>query len=445
MDAILNKAGELKQALADFVFDAEGELAVALETFSAKQMLEAGDRDMNQKNLVVDRFIVEGRIGDRTPIDFFLEDRQDLSESEKDLVKSWERSIIGLFAIERILEDGFELINQTTAKHYIVKATDPQTLQSMARYKVGEILLVGIAPVNENCWMFSSACTTLGKLGKPKLAVAIGNFRQVYQNYLYSDAPGLLEEAWQSVEKYHDDFVDFFGSDEITLPGYQLSKKLAEFQEKITEKQLETSGIDRSKSLEELAENAGFSSEEIASVAETLGADAKTTEQLFDRQKKPKMVQPQIELPAHLKKAERVTVLSDPRWGQMFLPTYVEFKQLLESDDWQNFPNAEKLVRQYLESSEINSFIWRRLAWQYPTQLEAILRIVLERPELNLEKDFEALMKEFKKPLEPKLPEIASVPLHLHTLFQEAILEINKNKSKEKVAKKKTRTGFQRK
>lgn len=444
MDATLNKARELKQALADFVFEAEGELAVALETFSAKQMLGSSHQDMNQKNLAVDRFIVEGKIGEKTPIDLFLEDRLDLAPSERDLVKSWERSIIGLLAIDRILEDGFELINQTTAKRYIVKVSDPQTLESMARYKVGEILLVQIAPISEDCWMFSSPFITLGKLGKPKLAVAIGNFKQAYQNYLYSDAPELLDRAWQSVEQYHHDFVDFFGSDEITLPGYQLSKKLAEFQEKITQKKFETSGIDRSLSFQELAENAGFSPEEIKSAVESLGGDAKTTEQLFDRQNKPKMVQPQIELPPHLKKAERVTVLTHPRWGQMFLPTHAEFKKLLESDDWQSFANAEKLVRQYLESSEINSFIFQRLAQQYPTQLETILRIVLERPELNLEKDFNALMQEFNKPLEPELPEIASVPLHLHNLFQEAILEVHKNKSKEKVAKKNTAKGFQR-
>jgi hypothetical protein len=40
--------------------------------------------------------------------------------------------------------------------------------------------------------------------------------------------------------------VYFFGSDEITLPGYQLSKKLAEFQEAILE-------INKNKSKEKVA------------------------------------------------------------------------------------------------------------------------------------------------------------------------------------------------
>lgn len=443
VDALFKQAKELKQALSDFVFDAEGDLAVALETFSAQQMSCSGHQDMNQKNLLVDRFIVEGRVGDKTPIDLFLEE-PNLSKSERSLVSRWKHSMIGLFAIAQILEDGFELMNWTTAKHYVVKPNDKNILASMARYKVGEILLAQIAPVTDDDWMFFGSCTTLGKLGKPKLAVAIGNFKQTYKNYLYSDAPELLEQAWRSVEQYHQEFIDFFGSDEITLPGYQLSQKLAQFQEKTTEKRLEASGIDRSKSLEELAESAGLSPEEIKSAAEALGADAKTAEQFFDAKKNTKMVPPQIELPARLKNASQVTALTDARWGQMFLPTYEEFKQLLEADDWKTIPNGDRLVRQYLESSEINVFVWQRLASRYPIQLEAILQEVLERPEFNLKKDFQSLMQEFNKPLEAELPDIASVPLHLHELFQEAVLEVSKNKSKDRVAKQKNSKGFQK-
>lgn len=51
-------------------------------------------------------------------------------------------------------------------------------------------------------------------------------------------------------------------------------------------------------------------------------------------------------------------------------------------------------------------------------------------------------MKEFKKPTEPELPESASVPLHLHNLFQEAVLEVNKDKSKNKASKKPSTKGF---
>jgi hypothetical protein len=68
--------------------------------------------------------------------------------------------------------------------------------------------------------------------------------------------------------------------------------------------------------------------------------------------------------------------------------------------------------------------------------LENILQTVLNRSDFKIENDLDELLKEFKKPLEPFLPEIASVPIHLHNLFQAALAEVNKSKSKPKAQKK---------
>jgi hypothetical protein len=284
----------------------------------------------------------------------------------------------------------------------------------------------------------------MGRLGKPKLAVAIGNFKDNHKDALYRDAPELLEQAWESVAEYHQEFLDFFGSDEVTLPGYQLNKKITELQEVMTKRQLAAAGIDQSKSLSEIAEEAGVTEEELKAAAQEAGADSTAVSQLFDStQGKTKMVLPTIELPPELKKAEQVTVLTHPRWGQTFLPTYTQFKTILESDDWQSNPATNKLVRKYLEDPTINVFIWHKLAKAYPTQLEKVLQTFLDRPEFKLERDLEALLQEHNKPLEPELPEIASVPLHLHNLFQEALTEVNKSKSKGKGKNKEnTARGF---
>jgi hypothetical protein len=442
VDAILERSRELKQALTDFVLDAEGELAESLEAYAAAQSRR--DRyDSFQQDLIVDTFLTEGKVGDKTPIDLFLESQPEVTQGDRQLINNWRRSFIGLFAITKILPDGFELRNWLTAKHYIVKPNNTQILQEMFRFKEGEILLTRISPVTDTYWMFSGSYTTMGKLGKPKLAVAIGNFKENYKNHLYSDAPDLLEQAWQSVAQYHQQFVDFFGSDEVTMPGYQLNKKIAEFQEIITQKHLAAAGIDDSKSLAEMAQEAGVGEEEIKAAAAEAGADSKIVSQLFDSKSTTKMVMPKVELPAELRKAEQVTAMSHPRWGQMFLPTYSQFKALLEAQDWQSIEGAEKLIRYYLENSAINTFIWQKLAQQYPSELEKILQTVLERPNFQINRDLEALLQEFNKPIEPDLPEIASVPVHLNNLFQEALTEVSKSSSKSK-SKKKTGFGFEK-
>ncbi|MDZ8089498.1 MAG: hypothetical protein RMY16_28685 [Nostoc sp. DedQUE12b] len=442
MDVILERSHQLKQALVDFVLDAEGELAQALETYAAEQ-LRRGSGDSTQQDLTIDSFLTAGKVGDKSPLELFIESHPDLAESDRSLINSWHHTFIGLFAISDILPNGFELTNWLTDKRYIVKPNNTQTLQAISRLKVGEILLTRISPVTDSYWMFSGPYTIMGKLGKPKLAVAIGNFKENYKSNLYSDAPDLLEEAWQSVEQYHQQFVDFFGTDEITLPGYQLNKKIAEFQEVITEKTFAAAGIDTSKSLAEVAEAAGIGDEEIKAAAQEFGADSNVVSEMFNSKGgNSKMVMPKVDLPAELKKAEQVTALSHPRWGQMFLPTYSKVQAILSADDWQSVQGAEKLIRYYLEDKSINAFIWHRLAQQYPTQLENLLQTFLQRP-FRLESDLDTLLQEFHKPIEPELPDIASVPIHLHNLFQEALGEVNKSKPKGK-GQQKPAKGFQR-
>ncbi|WYL94136.1 MAG: hypothetical protein HEQ35_09950 [Gloeotrichia echinulata IR180] len=437
MDTILERSHTLKQALIDFVLDAEGELAQALETYAAEQM-RRGSGDNRQQDFIVDSFIVEGKVGEKSPLELFIASHADLEPSDRHLISNWQRSFTALFAITKILPDGVELMNWLTAKHYIVKPNNSQTLQEISRLKVGEILLTRISPLTDSYWMLSGQYTIMGKLGKPKLAVAIGNFKENYKHHLYSDAPNLLEQAWQSVAEYHHQFVDFFGSDEITLPGYQLNKKIAEFQELLTQQRLATLGIDTSKSLAEVAAAAGIEQEEITAAAKEAGADAKVVAEIFNS----KMVTPKVDLPAELKKAEQVTVISHPHWGQMFLPTYTKIKSILSAEDWQSVAGSEKLISYYLEDQSINAFIWQRLAQQYPTTLENLLQIFLQRPEFRLANDLDALLQEYHKPIQPDLPEIASVPIHLHNLFQEAVADVNKSKPKDK-GQQKAAKGFQ--
>ena len=441
MNELLQRSRALKQELVDFVLDAEGELAESLEAYAAAKSRR--DRyDSFQQDIVIDSFLTEGKVGEQTPIDLFLASKF-LSASDRQIVNNWRRSFTGLFAVTQVLLDGFELMNWLTAKHYVVKFDNAQTRQEMNRFKPGEILLTRIAPITEEYWIFSGPYTAMGKLGKPKLAVAVGNFKDNYKSSLYGDAPELLAEAWHSVEQYHQQFTEFFGSNEVTLPGYQLNKKIAEFQDILTQKRLAAAGIDESKSFAEIAEAAGMGEEEIKAAAESAGADSQAVSQLFANKSTTKMVMPKVELPADLKQAEQVTAMSHPRWGQIFLPTYSKFKALLATEDWQSITGTEKLIRTYLEDPKINAFIWHKLAQQYPTQLEKVLQTVLARPDFQLSQDLEPLLLEHHKPLEPELPEIASVPVHLHDLFQAAVEEVSKSNSKSK-GKKKSGFGFQK-
>jgi hypothetical protein len=442
VDANLARSKELKQALTDFVYDAEGDLATAFEKFVAERLTQSQSKDSKHRDTIVDTFLSEGQIGTKTPLELFIESEPKLSKSDRQLILNWKQNFSGLFAVQEFLPDGFKLMNWLTTKMYIVKPNDSETLEAMSRFKSGEMLVTRIAPVDEY-WTFFSPYVQLGNLGKPKLAVAIGNFRQNYKSDLYGDAPELLEEAWKSVERYHQDFLDFFGRDQITMSGYHLSKKIAEFQDFLTQRRMDEMGLDRNKTLEELAQDAGVSDEELTEMAAAMGMDAEAAAKMMQNKAAAKMATPQVDLPPELKKAEEVTILAHPRWGQTLLTTYTQFETLLKTEDWQTVKGWDKLVRKYLTDAEVNAFVWHHFAQEYPTQLETILRSFLERPDFDLQQDLDPLLQQHHKPSEPELPDIASVPLHLHNLFQEALAEVSKTKAKEKADKKPSK-GFQR-
>ena len=429
----IERALQLKENLIDFVYDARGAIAVALETYAADKGTK-NSYGIKQQNLTVDLFLTQGQVEDRTPLDLFIE-TSNLSTQDKSLVELWHGNIIGLFEIQEIEADCYRLMNWLTAKIYKVYGHSGMPNKETSRWQPGEIILAQIAPINESEWFFFSDRIIKGRLSQPKLAVAIGEFRDNYSEFLYADAPQLLEQAWESVAVYHQEFVDYLGSDRITMPGYKLNQKIAEIQQIISRKKLAAAGIDDNKSLSELLAESGKSEEEFTEAATDLGADAEAVSSAIENKDKLSMVTPKVDLPPEIKQAESVTVFSHPKWGQMFLPTYEKLTNLLVSENFEA-AEANSLVRKYLEQPEANYYVWQQLKQQYPQALEKLLSSYLDSPNFSLD-ELDKLLLKYDKSSTPELPAIASVPIHLNNLFEAAVAQVQKTKSKSKKKKKK--------
>ena len=435
MQSNIERALKLKETLVDFVYDAEGDLAVALETYAAEKS-KKNSYGIKQQNLTVDLFITEGEVARQKPLDIFLA-QNDLTPEDRQMLKRWHRNFIGLFEIQKIEDNSYQLMNWLTAKTYRVYAHSGMSAKETNRWQPGEIILTIIAPIDELNWFFWSDRIIKGNLSQPKLAVAVGEFRDNYPEFLYADAPELLEQAWESVAVYHQEFVDYMGSDKITLPGYQLNKKIGELQQQMSQKKLAEAGIDDSQSLSEMLEQSGTTEEEFTEAATNLGADADVVARVIKNKDK-SMVTPKIDLPPEIKQAEAVTVFSHPRWGQMFLPTYEKFTNLLENkDDVDDREASLLLIRKYLEQPETNYYIWQQLKQQYPQELEKLLQAYCNEPNFKIETELDNLLLKYDKRSIPQLPSIASVPIHLNNLFEAAVAQVQKTKSKTKKKKKK--------
>ncbi|PSR19343.1 hypothetical protein C8255_02635 [filamentous cyanobacterium CCP3] len=452
MNDQLKRSEELKQDLYNFVLDTDGELATALESYSADRLKlwsSTNLQGISRSELAIDMFLTEGQVADQSVLDAFIHQSQ-LSKADQALVRSWQNTFNGLFKVLQVPDgdsaegsgDRYELMNWLTEKRYWVEPSAAQSAEELARLSPGEIVVTRLLPMAPEEWTFSGPLMLLGKLGKPKLAVAIGNFKNWFPGYLYGDAPELLEAAWESVERFHQDFVEFFGGDRVTLSGHELNKKLNEYQDVTTQRRLEEAGIDGSKSLQELAAEAGVSEADIAESVESFGEDGGQVNRLLKNKQAVKMAMPSISLPDDLRRAEAVTVFVHPRWGQTFLKDYTHLTQLFEATDEASMAKLDRLIQKYLKDDAVNAYIWRCLADENPKPLMASLGRVLDRPELSTA-DLDQVLAQADKPLEPTLPEIANVPIHLHNLFQEALQEVGQGSSKKKSkGKSKQKTGF---
>jgi hypothetical protein len=461
-DPTFARAGVLWTAIIEFIQTAEGTMAVALESYIARQLIRSPQLDPGQRKLLVHRFAIEGEVEGKAPLDLFLASQIDLSNADRQLILGWRKSFVGLLSIVQIFPEGLEVMNWLTAKHYRIQFTDLLSQTAMSRLKIGDIIIAQISRVSDSPgerlrqrnWAILAPWIALGKLGNPKLAVAIGAFRQNYPHYLYSDAPEQLAASWESVVVYHDRFVEFFGTDEITLTGKELELRIGEFQTWMVAQQLDSAGIDKSKSLTELATEAGLEAEDLQALTTTIGlTDSSATQ--GQATAIGKMVSPKVELPPQLKSATAVTALSDPHWGQMFLVDYPRLKTLLTHGDHQYLPADLQFIYKCLADPLMNAFVWRRLATEFPQQLETTLNQLSDLINVDSQQHFSSpsqlptpnsqlnsVLTKFNKYLEPDLPDLACVPLHLHELFQSAVLAISKEKTKSKSQPKKTGFGM---
>ena len=432
----IEKAIELKQKLVNFVYDSEDEIAVALEEYAAEKG-KKNSYGIKQQNLTVDLFVTDGKIQNRTPLDIFINSAADLNSQEKNVIELWHKNFIGLFEIKVIEHNYYLLMNWLTAKTYKVYGHSGIPDKEAKRWQPGEIILSIIAPVNDNEWFFFSDRIIKGKLSQPKLAVAIGEFRDNYPDFLYADAPELLNEAWESVAVYHQEFVDYFGSDRLTLPGYKLNQQIAELQQKMSDKKLKEAGIDSDKSLSEILSASGADEAKFTETAKDLGVETETIDKIIKNKNKLSMVTPKVDLPPEIKNAENVTVFSHPQWGQIFLPNFNKFTDFLSNKNSTEISTEESLlIRKYLETPDANYYVWQQLNQQY-NHLEGVLKSFTNNPDFNIDTDLDNLLLKYDKSSTPELPAIASVPIHLNNLFEAAVAQVQKGKSKTKTKKKK--------
>jgi hypothetical protein len=382
---IIDRAGELKRRLVDFASGRR--YRRDLHRWMTQQ--SEGEIDPDDPINPFDRFILEHRFPDGSSVvDHFLRAQRDLTEADRALVLRWKEPVEGLFEVRKRRGNSLELFNLADELVYRVHSTVEEF--PFERVPSGWFLLTRLMPVEDE-WVFSGAARPLPPEARRDVLRTVGmmiaaNPRLPFRN------PQLLARAWELQREDREAFIQFFGADEVVLPGRDLGERMRE--------------LLRFK------------------VFEFRGQDGKTA---AERHRKLHGEDPALPegpvLPEELSEFEMVGLVYDERDGLSILPDYGLVEEAFADPSRLSDRRRRGAVREYLRSPSISAWVIRRLAARYPEgATEVVRKLSPLRSGLTWEKDGEDLLRRFKPAdfeREP-LPTLTVVPSEVTKAMNQA-------------------------
>ncbi len=304
-----------------------------------------------------DNFVCSYRFpNNMSVIDKFVYEISDLSEKEKAIVLRWKDPVAGIFQVKTTLPDGFVAENLINEVDYTIKPTTiPHQLERLA--KPGAFFRAKIIPVNDQEYIFSGAQEFLDMSEKEILKV-VGSLQMKHPEFAFRDNEERIRKGFELQKKDRELFIEYFGSDEVLTEGGKLPALAAEFMD-----------YRLSKSEKPLPE--GY---------------------------KP----PEINFPKGLLKSKDVGIVFNELSGQHYLINYGIILSVFQSPDETKIQRYKEDILTYLEDQTISPSVLKSLFFRFSQNAEFVIRKILNRPEFNLERDFNSLMNEFKPSFKDK-------------------------------------------
>ena len=192
------------------------------------------------------------------------------------------------------------------------------------------------------------------------------------------DNPQKLEKSRDSVRKAYEDFLTYFGRDEVFGSG----KEIQQYYEDFLHFQI----------LGQKEPDTGLSK-------------AETYFQKTGKKYKP----PKLKLPRKLLRYKDVAMLCDPIENITLLEDYQFFLDVFaDPDEYLGIPYTAGVVMGYLESNSVSDVPFRRVAERYPENFKTVIGYYGEREGFKVD-NIEDLMMIFKRASYSKLPGIVVV------------------------------------
>lgn len=344
LTAALQHAARLKRDLSEFV--TSGPLKEVYEQHRSlyPRLRTIGGRD---ELSVFDWFLFDwtGEDGEGA-IDQFLDTRPGLSEADQKTLLDWEDSVNSVFCISSIEKTAVELVELETEELFSVATA---RLVDPVHFRPGLFIATRLLPLGDQ-FIFS---------GPQYVITVAAAAKRAYHEIHLLDVPESPQSMEESLERLRDAFVEFFGTDEASIPAAEFAVTLERFR-----------GF--------LVSNHGDEHRFGNAFAGALKIPALNSDALGE-----------------------LTLLCDEFEGILLLPEYNRFKQIFQvADPEAHEPEWRELVWDYIKNPQIPILAFQRIAENQPERVEQIFRSLLDE-----DRDFRldhlyAVLLHYKEPVE---------------------------------------------
>ena len=216
--SLIQQAQIVKEKLIEF-----GKTTFQKEYSKGLEMLQASMGSQLSEEAIfayTDWFVLESLLkNNRRVLSFFIE--QCKNDADILIAKQWYHVIYGIFHVKEVLDrNRFEVLNLVNNVIYRVTTT----VKTPLPLKKGEYMMAKIIPL-ENFHLFTGLIEKLATKKKEEIYQIVLEIQLNNPKMAFIDNLQRLEQAYKIQEDEYDDFVTFFGSDEIVLSGQEVAEK----------------------------------------------------------------------------------------------------------------------------------------------------------------------------------------------------------------------------
>jgi hypothetical protein len=336
--------------------------------------------DDEQACNALDYFLFQHRLRDgRTVVESFAATRPDLDEPARDMLLGWRGVVEGLFEVARREGDVLVLVNLVDELTYRVRSNmGTKAFRPMRRRS---FLRTRLVPVGEE-WLLSGISQVFPARSRDHLHRAAAELSMRCPAWVFRN-PDKLARAWELQRQDRADFVEFFGADQIVVPGHELAARLQELTDFRT-----TRVYDR------LA---------AAGTAPTVSPAAT------------------MDLSEDLQDAETVGLIYDETEGLGFFAEFGIVQAAFADPTLMRRRRHRELVQSYLKDDSVSPLVFRRLAAADPDGASQVFQRLLKRPSFRWDRDGEALLRRYKAAHfdTPPLPRVVPISDRLTAQFDQ--------------------------